>query len=275
MYYENLLRKGKNILKNSGINDWDIDAWLLFEYITLMKRAEYFVKKNYTAPEEIVQKYFNLINLRASHIPLQYITGSQEFMGLKFLVSPDVLVPRQDTETLAEYILPFTNGRHILDMCTGSGCLAVSIIKLGNAASCTAVDCSKKALKIAQKNAKLNDVNIEFICSNMFDNVTGNFDIIISNPPYIETEIINTLMPEVKEHEPFIALDGGADGLKFYRIISKEAKNYLKNGGIIAVEIGYNQGKQVMDLFRESGYKNVCIQKDLSGNDRVVAAVKQ
>ncbi len=275
MYYENLLKEGKNILKNSGIIDWDIDAWLLFEYVTSMGRAEYFIKSSCVAQEEAVDKYLNLINTRAAHVPLQHITGSQEFMGLKFIVSPDVLVPRQDTEILAEYVFLRAKNKRILDMCTGSGCLAVSVMKLGSAAFCAAIDCSEKALEIAKKNAKLNDVNIEFIHSNMFESVTGDFDIIVSNPPYIRTEVINTLMPEVKEHEPFIALDGGIDGLNFYRIISSEAKNYLKEGGILAVEIGYDQGRQVVNLFQKSGYKDICIQKDLSGNDRVVAAVKK
>lgn len=275
MYYESLLKEGKNILKNSSITDWDIDAWLLFEYVTSMGRAEYFIKGLCVAPDETVNQYLSLVNTRAAHVPLQHITGSQEFMGLKFIVSPDVLVPRQDTETLAEYVLPLAKGKSVLDMCTGSGCLAVSIMKLGGAAFCTAADCSEKALEIAKKNARLNNVNIEFIHSNMFENVTGKFDIIVSNPPYIRTEVIDTLMPEVKEHEPFIALDGGADGLKFYRIISSEAKKYLKVGGILTVEIGYDQGRQVVDLFRQGGYKDVCIQKDLSGNDRMVVAVKK
>lgn len=124
-----------------------------------------------------------------------------------------------------------------------------------------------------QKNAALNGVDIEFIYSNMFGNITGSYDIIVSNPPYIRTEVIDTLMPEVREHEPVMALDGGEDGLMFYRIIGSEAKSYLRQGGILAVETGYDQGKLVMDIFKESGYKNVCVQKDLSGNNRVVAAV--
>lgn len=275
MCYENLLKEGKDILKSAGIADWHIDAWLLLEYVTSMERAEYFLKKSCNVPEETVQRYFNLISLRASHIPLQHITGRQEFMGLEFIVSPDVLVPRQDTETLAEYVLPLVKGKHVLDMCTGSGCLAISLIKLGNPALCKAADISKKALAVAIENARINNASAEFIHSDMFCSVSGSFDIIVSNPPYIKTEIIDTLMPEVKEHEPSIALDGGPDGLKFYRIISSEAKNYLKEGGIVAVETGYDQGKQVLDLFKRSGYKDVCIQKDLSGNDRVVAAVKQ
>lgn len=275
MCYEELLKEGKNILEKAGIADCDIDAWLLLEYVTSMRRAEYFIKKSFTVSNEMAQRYFNLVNSRAGHIPLQHITGVQEFMGLKFIVSKDVLVPRQDTETLAEYLLPLVKKKRVLDMCTGSGCLAISLMKLGGATQCTAVDFSQKALDIAMENARRNSVNIEFIHSDMFEGVTGIFDVIVSNPPYIRTDVIDTLMPEVREHEPFMALDGGSDGLMFYRIISKEAGKYLKNGGIVAVETGYDQGRQVVDLFKESGYKDVYVQKDLSGNDRVVAAVKQ
>jgi len=238
-----------------------------------MRRAEYFLKRGETVQEKIIAKYFSLINTRASHMPLQYITGSQEFMGVDFKVSPDVLVPRQDTETLVEYLLPFAKDQDILDMCTGSGCIAVSLLKLGGAASCTAADYSEKALDIARHNASINGVDINFVHSDMFKNITGTYGIIVSNPPYIKTSVIDTLMPEVKEHEPLMALDGGQDGLSFYSIISREAKNYLKPGGILAVETGYDQGRQVLEMFKESGYNDVCARKDLSGNDRVVAAV--
>jgi len=272
--YGSLLKEGRDILKKAGITEWELDAWLLLGYVTSMERAEYFMKINETVPEETIHQYLDLINIRVCHVPLQHITGEQEFMGIKFKVSPDVLVPRQDTETLVEYLLPLVNGRRVLDMCTGSGCIAVSLMKLGNAAFCMAVDFSEDALEIARQNAEFNNTCIKFVQGNMFENVTGTFDVIVSNPPYIETSVISTLMPEVREHEPVAALDGGKDGLKFYKIISREAGNYLEKGGRLAVETGYNQGRQVMGLFRECGYKDVCIQKDLSGNDRVVAAVK-
>lgn len=271
--FGDILDKGKEILKQAGTSGFDIDAWYLLEYVTGMGRAEYFLKKNNTVPEETVTEYLELIKIRASHMPLQYITGSQEFMGLEFKVSGDVLVPRQDTETLVEYVLPFVKGKKVLDMCTGSGCIAVSLAKLGNAALCVAADYSEKALAVARQNAKLNNVNIQFIQSDMFKNITGSYDIIVSNPPYIETAVIDTLMPEVKEYEPRAALDGGRDGLSFYRIIGNKAKGYLYPGGLLAVETGALQGSQVMAIFKESGYKDVCMQKDLSGNDRVVAAV--
>lgn len=271
--FGDILDKGKEILKQAGTSGFDIDAWYLLEYVTGMGRAEYFLKKNNTVPEETVTEYLELIKIRASHMPLQYITGSQEFMGLEFKVSGDVLVPRQDTETLVEYVLPFVKGKKVLDMCTGSGCIAVSLAKLGNAALCVAADYSEKALAVARQNAKLNNVNIQFIQSDMFKNITGSYDIIVSNPPYIETAVIDTLMPEVKEYEPRAALDGGRDGLSFYRIIGNKARDYLYPGGLLAVETGALQGSQVMAIFKESGYKDVCMQKDLSGNDRVVAAV--
>lgn len=273
MSFGDILSQGRNILKQAGIEDWELDAWYLLEYITAMGRAEYFLKRHETVPENVVGEYYKLISLRASRVPLQHITGRQEFMGLDFLVSPDVLVPRQDTETLVEYVLPYVKDKHVLDICTGSGCIAISIMKLGRAALCKAADYSEKALEIAKENAVVNGVDIEFVYSDMFGSITGSYDIIVSNPPYIRTEVISTLMPEVREHEPFMALDGGKDGLVFYRIIGSEAKDYLKPGGIVAVETGYDQGRQVMDIFKECGYKNVCVQKDLSGNDRVVAAV--
>ena len=270
--FGDILDKGREILKQAGISGSGIDAWYLLEYVTGMGRAEYFLKKNDTAPCGIVKEYLKLIDVRASHMPLQYITGSQEFMGLEFKVSEDVLVPRQDTETLVEYILPYVKGKKVLDMCTGSGCIAVSLAKLGGAALCVAADYSEKALVAARRNAKLNNVNIQFIQSDMFKNITGCYDIIVSNPPYIETAVIDTLMPEVREHEPRAALDGGIDGLSFYRIIAGNAKDYLCPGGLLAVETGALQGLQVMEIFKGSGYKYVCMQKDLSGNDRVVAA---
>lgn len=268
-----MLDKGGEILKQAGIECFNIDAWYLLEYVTGMGRAEYFLKKNEAAPVQDIKKYLELINARASHMPLQYITGSQEFMGLIFKVSEDVLVPRQDTETLVEYVLPFVKGRHILDMCTGSGCIAISLAKLGSPALCTASDCSAKALKIARLNAKLNNADINFVQGDMFSNITGSYGVIVSNPPYIRTGVIDTLMPEVRDYEPRMALDGGKDGLFFYRIIVSQAKKHLEHGGIIAVETGHDQGGQVKSIFKESGYKDVCIQKDLCGNNRVVAAV--
>lgn len=271
--FQDILNKGKEILKQSGVPCFDTDAWYLLEYATGMGRAEYFLKREETATEETITKYLKLIDTRASHMPLQYITGSQEFMGLKFKVSPDVLVPRQDTETLVEYLLPFVKGQDILDLCTGSGCIAVSLLKLGGAASCTASDYSERALGIARHNAEINGTDIKFVHSDLFKNITGTYGIIASNPPYIRTSVIDTLMPEVKGHEPLMALDGGQDGLYFYNIISREAKNYLKPGGILAVETGYDQGGQVSEMFKESGYNDICVRKDLSGNDRVVAGV--
>lgn len=271
--FQDILNKGKETLEQSGIPCFGIDAWYLLEYATGMGRAEYFLKREEAVPEETITKYLKLIDTRALHMPLQYITGSQEFMGLEFKVSPDVLVPRQDTETLVEYLLPFAKGQDILDMCTGSGCIAVALSRLGGAASCTAADYSEKALDIAKHNARINGADINFVHSDMFKGITGTYGIIVSNPPYIRTSVIDTLMPEVKGYEPLMALDGGKDGLSFYRIISREAKNYLKPGGILAVETGYDQGKQVSEMFKESGYNDICVRKDLSGNDRVVAAV--
>lgn len=273
MVFKDILGKGAAILESAGITSPGTDAWYLLEYVTGMGRAEYFLRQEEEACKEYAIRYFEFINIRASHMPLQYITGSQEFMGLQFKVSSDVLVPRQDTETLVEYLLPFAKGQDILDLCTGSGCIAISLLKLGCAASCTAADYSQGALDIAKHNAEINSASINFVHSDMFENITGTYGIIVSNPPYIRTSVIDTLMPEVREHEPLMALDGGSDGLFFYRVISSKAREYLKPGGILAVETGYDQGQQVSEMFKESGYKDVCIRKDLSGNNRVVAAV--
>ena len=272
MRYIDLLECGRKILYNSEITDYDIDAWYLLEYVTNMSRAEYFLKREEDVPDNIEKKYKELISRRATHIPLQHITGSQEFMGLDFLVSKDVLVPRQDTETLVEYLLPLVKGKKVLDMCTGSGCIAISLMKLGEALACDASDYSKKALEIAVKNSELNEAGVNFIYSDMFENIKDKYDIIVSNPPYIITSDIAFLAPEVRIHEPFMALDGGDDGFLFYRIISSMAVSYLNYGGLVAVEIGYNQGNHVSELFKEYGFKNVEVHKDLSGNNRFVTA---
>lgn len=272
--YRDILKKGGNILRQAGVADWGTDAWYLLSYVASMDRASYFMNSTCTIPEKTAREYLDLIKYRAGRIPLQYITGTQEFMGLEFHVTPDVLIPRQDTETLVEYLLPYVKDRTVLDMCTGTGCIAIALMKLGGAASCVAVDCSEKAIKVAKENSAVNGVDIQFVQSDMFTDITGKYDIIVSNPPYIRTGVIKTLMPEVREHEPFAALDGGSSGLDFYRIISSEAGKYLEKGGILAVETGYDQGNDVSCMFKECGFKDVCIRKDLSGNDRVVAAVK-
>ena len=272
--YEQLLLDAAERLKAAEIADADIDAWYLLEFVTGMNRALYFLEKYNRPSDEEIRKFEELLEKRISHIPLQHITGRQEFMGLDFIVSEDVLCPRQDTETLVESVLEYTSGRKVLDVCTGSGCIAVALMKLGNASCCDAVDLSEAALDIAKQNAELNDVSINFIKSDMFEKIDGKYDIIVSNPPYIRPDVIETLMPEVREHEPLMALDGGSDGLDFYRIIAAQSKEHLEENGILAVEIGYDQWEDVSELFRQNGFRDIVRIKDLSQNDRVVMCKK-
>lgn len=270
MTFEDVLLKGKLILKSAGIQDADIDAWYLFEFCFKISRSRYFVVRYEEADNIITEKFLKLVHMREKHIPLQHITGVQDFMGLEFIVSPDVLVPRQDTELLVEEVLKVSEGKDVLDMCTGSGCIIISLSKLGKINSGTAADISSKALDIAKKNNKKHEADILFIESNLFENIDRRYDIIVSNPPYIKTKDIEMLMPEVRDHEPLMALDGSEDGLYFYKSIIKESLTYLNKEGFIFLEIGYNQGYEVKRIMEDWGFINVTVKKDLAGLDRVV-----
>jgi release factor glutamine methyltransferase len=224
--------------------------------------------------EEQVSEYENTLKKRAEHVPLQYIVGETEFMGLKFKVNSNVLIPRQDTETLVEEALKVVKpGMKVLDLCTGSGCIIISILHNVSEVEGYAIDISKQALLVAKENAKLNEVQVMFERSDLFDNVTGTFDVIVSNPPYIRTEEIAKLMPEVSHFEPIEALDGKEDGLYFYRRIIEQCREYLNPQGKILFEIGYDQGEEVSSLLREAGFYGVQIIKDLAHNDRVVCGM--
>lgn len=270
--YEELLKIGENELLMSDISDANIDAWYLLEYVTGMSRAAFFLKRAENISQKEENEYREVINKRKKHIPLQHITGTQEFMGFDFWVNENVLVPRQDTECLVENVLPYAYGKKILDMCTGSGCIIISLKKLEETAECTGVDISEKALEIALKNARSNEADVSFIKSDMFKNIMEKYDIIVSNPPYIRPDVIKTLEPEVREHDPMLALDGGEDGLRFYRILAEEGKKHLARPGRIFMEIGYDQGKAVKEIFENEGFKEVVVKKDLCENDRVVIA---
>lgn len=272
--YQELLKSGENELVSSNISDAELDAWYLLEYITGMSRAKFFLDRDMEVSDEIKDRYLSLIHMRKEHIPLQHITGTQEFMGFDFFVNENVLVPRQDTECLVENVLPFAHGKKILDMCTGSGCIIISLKKLNETAECTGADISKKALEVAQKNAASNEAEVYFIESDMFEKINGKYDIIVSNPPYIRPDLIKTLEPEVREHDPMLALDGGEDGLMFYRILAKEGKKHLAGPGMMFMEIGHDQGRSVKEIFENEGFKEVVVKKDLCENDRVVMAVK-
>lgn len=265
-----VLQEAENLLLNAGVEEAKLDAWYLAMECFKINRTDYYMNPDREINEEQYTRYKTMIEARAKRIPYQYLTNQQEFMGLPFYVNENVLIPRQDTEILVELAMKHADNADILDMCTGSGCIILSLGKLCKPRSLTAVDISNKALEVAKLNSKKLDVPVTFIESNVFDKVTGTYDIIVSNPPYIPTKVIEQLMPEVKEHEPMLALDGLEDGLHFYRILAKEAGKYLKKSGYIFLEIGHNQGKDVKDLLLDAGFTEVNIVKDLPGLDRVV-----
>lgn len=262
---------GKAKLENAGIEDAAVDAWYLLEYTTGISRAMYFLKMNEVLLENMEKKYIEYIGLRISHIPLQHITGVQEFMGLEFQVNEHVLIPRQDTEVLVETVLrTLKQGMKVLDMCTGSGCILISLLKLSEGIIGTGVDISEEALKVAEKNRSKINVEAKWLQSDLYENVTGTYDVIVSNPPYIRTKVIEELKEEVKLHDPFIALDGKEDGLYFYRKIVEKSTEYLSKGGKLFFEIGHDQGESVKTLMEEAGFSKVNVKKDLAGLDRVV-----
>ena len=353
--WADVLNYGKKILKNAGIVEADLDAWYLFEQIFGISRAQYFMcareniagstAQKMTAQEqtgnslesknaldcvelwlkEKLSAYENTLEKRASRIPLQQILGQQEFMGLTFFVNEHVLIPRQDTETLVELVLNEQKDKNvsILDMCTGSGCIAVSLKKLGGYASVEGADISEEALKVAKRNSEEilenNDVNNDAVnsrteqiqnCTNLTNNQnkqdnseermvsevrrvsqtgvtfrhsdmfssfreTEQFNVIVSNPPYIPSAVIEELEPEVRDHEPRGALDGTADGLCFYRILAEECAKHLTPGGHVYFEIGYDQGAAVKELLDIHGFKDTRVIQDLTGKDRVVCGTWQ
>lgn len=268
---------GQKQLEEAGIEDASTDAWYLFSECFHISREDYlFGMTEEIDDKEAQDRYQELIQKRSKeHIPLQYLLGTQEFMGYTFKVTPDVLIPRADTETVLEEVMAqmgsgtLTNLK-ILDLCTGSGCIAISLALLLKPEVCVGTDISEKALKIAKANGENLAPMVKFIQSDLFENVTGTYDLIISNPPYIKTEECKKLMPEVKDHEPMLALDGKEDGLYFYREIIKDAEKYLNPNGMLAFEIGYDQGEAVKELMETQGFSCVEIKKDLAGLDRLV-----
>ena len=253
-------------------------------YILSKMLAKHFLKVDDTylianGDEEVKPFIFDFfqsaIQLLDNGMPIQYITNKQEFMGLSFYVDENVLIPQPDTEILVEEVLNKINKQDkILDLCTGSGAIGISLAKNTENVKIYMSDISEKALEIAQRNINKNKVEekCELVTSDMFENIYSKYDIIVSNPPYIESEEIKILPKEVR-NEPIIALDGGFDGLDFYRIIANEAYKYIKEDGILALEIGYNQKEKVIDLLNKTGkYKDIYCKKDLGGNDRVVIA---
>ena len=267
---------GQEQLKKAKIEDAVLDAWYLLEFVTGTSRAMYFLDMNREISSAEEALYRTHIATRAKYIPLQHITGVQEFMGLEFCVNEHVLVPRQDTEVVVESVMNVLQpGMNILDMCTGSGCILISLLKLCGLANISGVgvDLSEEALKVANKNAEKIGVNAQLLHSDLFENVAGKYDVIVSNPPYIRTAVIEELKEEVKFHDPFMALDGKEDGLYFYRRIVEESPKFLKQCGKLYFEIGHDQGEDVSRLMRDAGFTDVTVKKDLAGLDRVVFGV--
>lgn len=274
MTYREAVANGEKVLELSHITDAKNDAWLLLEMGCKIDRKFYYMHMEDDVSEDLLKEYELAIKKRAEHIPLQYIVGETEFMGLKFKVNSNVLIPRQDTETLVEEALKVVKpGMKILDMCTGSGCIIISILHNVEGVNGYAADISKQAINVAKENAKLNEVPVLFERSDLFENITESFDVIVSNPPYIPTGVIPELMPEVQQFEPMEALDGKEDGLYFYRRIIAESRMYLNPDGYLLFEIGYDQGKAVSGMMMENGFKDVRVIKDLAGNDRVVTGM--
>lgn len=289
MTYREAINLGEKVLNMADVADAKIDAWLLLEMVCKIDRSFYYLHMEDEVAEEQLSEYEIALRKRAEHVPLQYIVGEAEFMGLKFKVNSNVLIPRQDTETLVEEALKHLGDvekPEILDMCTGSGCILLSLLLERQDACGTGVDVSPEALEVAKKNAGILKVEnrADFVESDLFSapyfcekggKDSGKYDILISNPPYIATEEIETLMEEVRLHDPRKALDGMEDGLYFYRKITAEAGRYLKPGGWLLYEIGCTQGEAVSTMMKAAGFTGVQIIKDLPGLDRVVLGQKQ
>lgn len=340
MTYRDMLKHGETVLQEAGVPDYKLDAWYLFEAATGLSKQLYFMEMTTEATERIEAKYNKLLKRRTNREPLQYILGSQVFMGLDFEVNEHVLIPRQDTENLVEEVNKIidkmkadrcidsdasanTDSENdsiidrnqkaerasegeadandadknqdidILDMCTGSGCIIISLVAMNEGVYGTAVDLSREAISVARRNAMNNSVTdrVEFYVGDLFDGIIEHkeqkvvraglsctkygparqtFDIIVSNPPYIPTAEIAKLMPEVGDFEPMMALDGDEDGLRFYRQIAADAPDFLKDGGYLIVEIGFDQGQDVRNIFCENGFMDVRVIKDYQDNDRIV-----
>lgn len=294
MTYREAYEEGKRALAAAGVEEAELDARLLLEFACGTNRNTLLAHPEREVSPEEETAYRGLIKKRADRIPLQHLTGTQDFMGLEFEVNAHVLIPRQDTEILVEEALrELHDGMRVLDMCTGSGCILISLLHYSNDCAGVGADISGEALLVAERNAErllggqggaswdggaeegAAERRAVFVQSDLFEKVKGQFDMIVSNPPYIRTEVIETLMPEVKEHEPRQALDGSADGLLFYRRIIEGSAQHLKRGGMLFFEIGFDQGEAVKKLMERAGYLEVRVIKDYAGLDRVVCGTRR
>ena len=308
--WRELLNQGTEQLLAAGIDEAGLDAWYLLSEAFGIDRVHYYMEQEKPVREERLLKglgrYREMLTKRASRIPLQQILGNASFMGLTFSVNEHVLIPRQDTEVLAEQVLTDYPGRDItvLDVCTGSGCIAISLAVLGKYRIVCGTDISREALAVANRNARNLFLGQKGVLKGTADHVSDSpwrtdfsvmtekeerslvlaesdmfggipegdrFDVIVSNPPYIVSDVIGTLAPEVRISEPHLALSGGEDGLVFYKSIIAEIGTFLRNGGSLVFEIGYDQGEAVASLMRENGFKDIQIKKDYAGCDRVVS----
>ncbi|MBQ3912986.1 MAG: peptide chain release factor N(5)-glutamine methyltransferase [Lachnospiraceae bacterium] len=277
MTYFEAYRQAAAELEAAGVPEPAIDARYLTEYVGDLTEAQYLLARNEEIPADSLLRLKELTQRRCAREPIQYILGSQEFMGLPFICNKDCLIPRQDTEILAERALEAVkvlrrdrDEIRYLDLCTGSGCVAISVTKLGNITDAEAADISAAALAVAKKNAELNGTKLKLIEADLFEGLEGRYDIITANPPYIDTGLIHGLIPEIWKYEPMTALDGGEDGLVFYRRIVGEAPQRLTPGGWLVFEIGDTQGEAVAALMKAAGFEQVAVLKDLAGLDRVV-----
>ena len=272
MNYTEAFLMGMQKLKEAEIGEAQLDARLLREEVCGTEHNTLLCHGDREVSEAEEEQYRKALEQRAVHVPLQHLLGYQDFMGLRFQVNEHVLIPRQDTEILVEEAMRYLHdGMRILDLCTGSGCILLSLLHYSNDCEGTGVDISKEALQVAALNAELLGIKADFLKSDLYEKVTGKFDLLVSNPPYIERKVIPTLMEEVREYDPYIALDGGEDGLDFYRRIIGGAQDYLKRGGQILMEIGSGQAQVVSELLREAGFKEIDVCRDFAGLDRVVS----
>ena len=271
--YAGALKKGTEYLAGAQVSEPEADAFELFSYVTGQDRTHYLMRCGSVMKEDELERYMELCERRAFGVPVQRITGQAGFMGMTFRVFPNVLIPRYDTEVLCEHALSYMKqhkGCRVLDMCTGTGCILISLALLGDPSFAAGCDISEEALECAEYNAKALGADVELVRGDLFENVTGTFDLIVSNPPYIRSGEIPHLAGEVRDFDPRLALDGGEDGLSFYRRIIRDARRFLSAEGMLALEIGYDQAEETSALMENSGYVNIRVYRDLSGLDRVV-----
>lgn len=271
------LIEGTRELEEAHIPDSKFDARILLLHASNITYSRFLASSTDPMEEDSLRKYRTYLKMRTERIPLQHITGEQDFMGYSFRVNEHVLIPRQDTETLvllAEDEIKKTDAKKVLDLCTGSGCIGISLFlrmkEAGRPIDVTLSDLSEEALAVAKENANLLNTNICFTKSDLFEEIDSSYDVIVSNPPYIPSHVIPGLMPEVRDHDPMMALDGGEDGLFIYRKLIPQAYERLQDKGSLFLEIGYDQGGSVSLIMREAGFNGVTVAQDLAGNDRVV-----